>query len=57
MKGSVIKTIRVRRQDCFGDCGKQVLLRFNADGLCRKCKRSLRRGALRTDRRRERGTL
>ena len=57
MKGSVIRASRDRRQDCVGSCGRRVLIRFNPDGLCRKCKRALRRGALRTDNRRLRGTL
>ena len=57
MKGSIVRASRDKRQDCVGDCGRRILLRFNPDGLCRKCKRSMRRGAFRIDRRRARGTL
>ena len=31
--------LRDKRQDCFGGCGRRILLRRNPSGYCRKCQR------------------
>ena len=39
----------IRRVDCYNGCGTRILLYYNADGLCRKCKRLLQHRAIKLD--------
>lgn len=56
-KATVVRADKGRRVDCRGNCGSRILLHYNPNGLCRKCDRSRRRGLLRIDSRKARGTL
>ncbi len=51
------RTYGQRRVDCYGDCGRRILLFFNPDGYCRKCAKLNRARVLRMDNRKKRGTL
>ena len=55
-KGTVIRGKVLPRQDCLGKCGKRINLRYNPEGLCRKCQKKLEAGKLRIENRQERGT-
>ena len=51
------RTSGERRVDCYGDCGRRILLSFNPSGNCRKCTKLNKARALRMDNRKKRGTL
>lgn len=54
--GTVIRAKPKPRIDCLGKCGKRVDMRYNPNGLCRKCQKKLEAGKLRIENRQERGT-
>jgi hypothetical protein len=43
-----------RRLNCFGNCGKRILLRYNPSGFCRKCQRENAHKKLKAERKKER---